>query len=422
MKQALLFLAFSSILLLGFNTSLAQTNSPTTPIPGSYFGLTTQNINTSPALNFPAGTIRNLDVYLQPTSAQTSLCTPAGSVSPAINWAYINRCGADNFDWTNLDAWVANAVSNGQTIVFDLGSTPTWASSSPASSSYVGAGACGNPSSISSWDSWVWSVSNRYKTKIAYYELWNEPNDPTYWCGTIPQLALLGRDAFNIIKSNDPNAVFIGPAMTSSSGPNLLDQYYAAGGSANVGGVAFHGYLYSNTPSHAEDKVALIQDYKTVVAKYNLQTLPFLDTEDGWAAGSYFPADAAAQANFLAKDMILEWINGVKLFGWYAYDGTVQYGQLGTSSGLNAAGLAYQTVRGWIDGANAAGCTVDGGGTYRCSFSKPAYNFNFIVIWNSSNTGPYNASGYSNYVGLDGVQHSIVNNTVQVGSQPILVE
>lgn len=105
-----------------------------------------------------------------------------------------------------------------------------------------------------------------------------------------------------------------------------------------------------------------------------------------------------------------------------ACEGVFEYGQLGTSSGLNAAGLAYQTVPGWIDGANAAGCTVDGGGTYRCSFSKPAYNYNFIVIWNSSNTGPYNASGYSNYVGLDGVQHSIVNNTVQVGSQPILVE
>src|SRR5258708_14422074 len=45
------------------------------------------------------------------------------------------------------------------------------------------------------WIDWVTAVVTRYKGKISYYEIWNEPNNTAMWQGTNAQLVRLAGDA-----------------------------------------------------------------------------------------------------------------------------------------------------------------------------------------------------------------------------------
>jgi hypothetical protein len=41
---------------------------------------------------------------------------------------------------------------------------------------------------MTDWGNWVRAVVTRYKGRIKYYELWNEPDAWNWWSGTTPQM------------------------------------------------------------------------------------------------------------------------------------------------------------------------------------------------------------------------------------------
>jgi len=122
-------------------------------------------------------------------------------------WAEINTAFGQ-YDWSNLDSFVADAQAHNVDVLYNLARTPTWASSSPndsscACASISGNGQCWPPIDLNAdgsgtdkdWITWVTAVASRYKGQIKYYEIWNEWNVPLFWQGTPAQLVRMEQDA-----------------------------------------------------------------------------------------------------------------------------------------------------------------------------------------------------------------------------------
>lgn len=179
--------------LLGISLLSATAASAQSPIPLSYFGMHIQNDSNSwPAL--PIGSRRLWD--------------------SGATWSGINT-GSGQFNWTAFDAIVARTTANGADIVFNLGTAPAWAVTNPkASPCAYGDGTC-SPPREEYWTAWITAVVGHAAGRVKLWEIWNEPNDSSFWSGDIQTMVALARDAYRIIKSIDPTAKVLTPAVYS---------------------------------------------------------------------------------------------------------------------------------------------------------------------------------------------------------------
>ena len=144
---------------------------------------------------------------------------------PGPDWADSNP-SKGVYDFASLDAFIAanepnskNKLTTARDMIYTLGRTPAWASSNPKETSAYAPGECAPPSSMTYWDEYLTAVVRHAAGRIKYWEIWNEPNNPIYWCGTIPTLVTMAQHARVIIKNLDPEAVILSPAWPA--GPTV---------------------------------------------------------------------------------------------------------------------------------------------------------------------------------------------------------
>lgn len=343
------------------------------------------------------------------------------------------------WNWTNLD-WLVNTAASHQTeVLYTFGKTPQWASSNPTLSTCSGmAGSCAPPSNLQYWDDYVMTVATRYKGKIRYYEVWNEPNLAEYWSGDKATLVLMAQHAYNIIKNIDPNAIVLSPPTTASAGgASYLDGYLAAGGGSYADVIAFHGYIRGAAsvgyPVKAEDIVTTINAYKNVLAKYNQGSKPLWDTEASWGDSTINGfTDQQKQAAYVAKAYLLRWSSGVKRFYWYAWD-TASWGTLctvfnpSTNSCTNPytpQAIAYNEIYKWMVGATlTAPCSMAADYTWSCHFTRPN-GYEALAVWNSTVNVTYAADPkYTQMATLSGGKTAIPSSgLITVAYSPVLLE
>ena len=120
------------------------------------------------------------------------------------------------FDWSVLDQRVAQAEATGAQPMLVLGLTPEWAASDRnAGDPRWGLGTASPPLNIENWKTYVQAVVNRYGSRIAAYEVWNEANLQTFWTGSYDKLAELTKTAYDIIKSKNSNALVLMASTTT---------------------------------------------------------------------------------------------------------------------------------------------------------------------------------------------------------------
>ena len=108
-----------------------------------------------------------------------------------------------------------------------------------------------DPEAFKAWLRFVQSVVQRYKERIHYWEVWNEPNHSLYW-GAEPdgsEYGMLLRETARVIKEVDPSAKVLGGAMAGID-PEFADKFLAQGTAQLVDIITFHHY--ANTP---EDRI-----------------------------------------------------------------------------------------------------------------------------------------------------------------------
>jgi hypothetical protein len=383
-------------------------------LPPGFFGLTANTLGASHVPTVAFGGLRLWD-----TTAVWPNLNPSSGV----------------FDFTELDAWLAEADAAGVDVLFTFGRTPTWASLRPTEACGYGLGCAAPPSDIASGDtilkSFVTALVNHSvmstTAHIKYYEIWNEPDLMQTWTGMPSQLVTMAADITKLVHELDPSALVVGPSPSTgnSSGIHFLPMYYAAGGAPYEDIVAMHAYVYSGSvfATVPEGVVEIIQQLKLLMSMNGLSDKPIFFTEGAWGpAPNNTTMTDDEKVAYLARDYLLMWMNGISRFYWYAWD-NLSWGTL-DDGGIDPAGTAYGLLEGWLVGSRPLGgnCSQDASATWTCSLTlssgAPA-----LILWNpASSHSVMVPSMDGHFFTLDNATSQVISGgAVSVGAKPILV-
>src|ERR1700681_2764380 len=320
------------------------------------------------------------------------------------SWAEINTSNGA-YNWSTLDSWVGKAQQQNVQLTYTFGRTPPWAASSPATSCNYANGECVAPADYTNWDHFVTALATRYKGKIKYYEMWNEPNDPGFWKGTTAQMVTMTRRAANIIHSIDPAAEVVSPGATWSSTTAWvwLDGFLGSGGGPYLDDIGFHGYTGDNK---AEGIFTIIDNIQQVETAHGL-SLPLIITEGGWGLNSVITNQDAQAAFLVQRYMLITSRPAVQSFFWYQWDNPTWGSLWDSTNGIHKAGVAYGQLTAWLTGATANGCSKSANSTWTCSFTQANGN-SAVAVWNATASLAYTpGSQYSQSFAIDGSSTSI---------------
>jgi len=96
---------------------------------------------------------------------------------------------------------------------------------------------------MKAWDDYVTAIVKRYKDKIFYWEIWNEPNHRNYW-GTEPNAIKYGQLVHHtalLIKNIQPNAHIIAGAMAGLFS-DFIDGFLSQNNKDLVDIISYHNY------------------------------------------------------------------------------------------------------------------------------------------------------------------------------------
>jgi hypothetical protein len=438
-------------------------------IPTSFFALSINQINEA-----------------WPTTQNVQFMT-LRTLGSSIKWADLETCEGGPlptnpcYDWSRLDTWF-DKLQPGQDVLFTLYATPSWASSrgntcpgatgctgnpdtNCAFQSQNGPGICDPPKGLNAdgtGDDHLWTdfinalythVLDRYGVqKIKVWEVWNEPNINTEWNPTdtvnhkYNQLVTMARDAYNTVKSLNPQLLVTTPAVANATNAvtTWLQPYLNAGGGSYADVIAVHGYIQNGAcPAScpvAENVGTLIDNTHTVMTATGQQNKPVQDTEGSWGcngkdlSGACIPTitDADQQAAFTVKYYAVQMSKSVAKFAWYGYDflGTGEL-WVPTAGPLTLAGVAYKQLHQWLTGAvPVAPCSAATGTVWTCNYKRAAGQSHSQerLVWDAScsdvscHTTYSIPSGATSCFKLDGTACPITGGTVQIGLKPILLE
>lgn len=384
--------------LLAFASESAQLVPPGQPIPASLFGMHIHRIGTAtPWPVVPIAGWRLWDAH--------------------VAWPDLEpRKGMWRFD--NLDKYLAAAEEHHVEVLLPLGLSPRWASARPDERSVYGPGFAAEPNDLEDWRAYVTAVVKHCGARVRAYEIWNEPNLKPFWSGGTDQLVILTREAFQIIRSINPQAIIVSPSATASYGTKWLAEFLSKGGGQYVDVIGYHVYVNPDPP---EAMLPIIQRIKQIMADNGVGDRPLWNTEVGWARPKPFlPEDLAAA--YLARTYILNWAAGVQRLYWYAWDNHA-WVSLQTveedNQTLKPAGQAYGVIQQWLIGARMDWCNQDTDHTWKCQLNRNgALQW---IVWNPDGTKSFTVptSWHANSVTpLLGQPQGFSDSTVQVGPTP----
>jgi hypothetical protein len=362
------------------------------------------------------------------------------SVSSGVQWSTINPSNGV-YNWTYFDRWMSRVSEYGQTILYKVYSTPSWASSCPTCACNQGngpPGSCYPPTDVNSdgtgtdqhLKSFVTALMQHVGPgKIETLEVWNEPNVPTEWTGTNQQMVRMTKDVRSIALSFDPNIKISSPAETGDGKGGLkmtwLAGYLAAGGGNYVDIIGLHGYV--NNP---EDIMTRVNATTAAMQQYGQSAKPVWVTEGSWCCDNQqLPANE--QPGFSFRLTLAALSTPVSRFYLYAFDSDLEgnlWDQLTQTATSNAT--TYQLYYNWLMGATVVQPCQAGTGNmqyvWMCTFMKSG-GYEAEAIWNTSlpfgqtqrTTVP---TQYAQYTDVYGVVHQIQNHQVPIGYNPIWLE
>jgi uncharacterized protein (TIGR03437 family) len=322
------------------------------------------------------------------------------------------------WNWEPLDAWVNAAESHGvKQILLTLGQSPAWASSQPDNVNYVGAGAPAPPRDIQDWRDYITAVGERYKGRISSYEIWNEPNDPTYYAGTVAQLVDLTREAYQILKAIDPAITVVAPVPYAAG---YLDQLLQAGMAPYVDVISFHFYTYTAPPEQVGSGIANV---RLVMAKNGVSDVPFWDTEG--ASGDTTTSEDQGAA-YLVRRYLVDLAFGSARYNWYTWSKGSTFCAATEKSDprqLTKAGMAFRVVQNWLHDASLTGVNIDSNGTWQMGLTL-ADGSAGMIVWNPSATVPFAIPeniAASTSRDIFGGSTAIAGSTITVNAYPVLL-
>jgi hypothetical protein len=310
-------------------------------------------------------------------------------------------------------------------LLLTLGMTPQWASSQPTKVPEgflaYGKGAQAPPVRIEDWREYIRTVATRYKGKIRYYEIWNEPNQSEFFSGNLQQMLTLSKVAYEVLKAVDDNNVVLSPSVKcDQSGQAWLHKFLALGGGNYADVLGAHFYVMPRGPEVMVDQIERVH---YLMHEYGINK-PLWNTETGWGPPSSFSSQDE-EAAFVIRAFILNAAAGVQRVYWYAWDNTnwVALRLTEPSTGvLRRGALAYEQLSQWLNGAQIEHCKTEGRDNWSCSVTR-ATGEHWLVLWDSTPKAQRNISKKISELSYFPCMSDVAvrTSTVAVGSCPIMV-
>ncbi|HVS00819.1 MAG TPA: hypothetical protein VMW27_29640, partial [Thermoanaerobaculia bacterium] len=247
-------------------------------------------------------------------------------------WAYVES-SRDRFDWGAYDAIADEARERGLEVFASLAYTPRWATSGPEWT--------GVPDTAE-WSDFCFRAARRYRGKIRYWGLWNEPNLPKFWSGSRQQyIDVILKPGADAIHAGNPDALAGGPELAHlTSGDSdwydwLRESIVAAGSRLDF--VTHHVYdtdgnrdvtsklegstLFGNRPEFWDTVQPTVEE---VLRNAGWEGKPFWLTETGWESSRVNETRQASYSSGLLSDWFTgrsgqDWID--KVFFYEMKDG-----------------------------------------------------------------------------------------------------
>jgi hypothetical protein len=144
----------------------------------------------------------------------------ASWVRVALPWYDVQPTSSSSFTWTVYDIVVSEITARGLKLIGQPFGTPSWARG--------GLGTVFTPpdagTGMPGWSAFMTAFASRYAGQIAIYEIWNEPDHPSFWPGTDPEYAELLKRAADSVRAADATATVAvgGLANGGSYDPNFF--------------------------------------------------------------------------------------------------------------------------------------------------------------------------------------------------------
>jgi hypothetical protein len=222
----------------------------------------------------PLGGVNIIDVRPKPLQEADFAIAQARAlhakvVRTEVPWSALEPYGPNQLAPSTLaftDRLVNDAAANGIRVIMLVDSAPCWASSAPANllgkcvpggSSQANAWAPANPATYATF---VAYLAQRYGTRLAAIEIWNEPDQANqlYFAGPdkAVRYAALLRAAYPAIKRANPNVTVLAGSLVGTNGV-FLRALYAAGIKGYYDGIAVHFYTLTLASLRAFREVQL---------------------------------------------------------------------------------------------------------------------------------------------------------------------
>lgn len=262
------------------------------------------------------------------------------------------------YDWRVYDAIAAAAKARGLQVFATLAYTPAWATDGPELT--------GVPRNPDDWRRICFRAAKRYRGKITYWGLWNEPNLKQFWSGSRDQyidvILKVGADA---IHTGNPAAQVGGPELAhlTSNGAVWYDwlrqslmeagdrldfithHVYDSDGNHEVTSKLNDSTLFGDHPSRWN---ILSPSVREVLESTGWTSKPVWLTETGWESSQVGESRQAGYYTGLLND----WLTGKRDQDWISRiffyelkdgpDGGYSWGILRADGSAKPAYGAYQ--------------------------------------------------------------------------------
>lgn len=231
------------------------------------------------------------DLYNKvPGIARFPWATTAAEYGARINrfsfdWQKVEK-ESGSFDFTVPEAFVSSDAAHSMLTIATLEHTPFWATSAVTKNptNQVPSGlslAFDDPQNT--WGQFVLAAARHFRGRIAYYEVWNEPDlyNSLGWAGSQTDFFQLLKVAYLAIKSADPNAQVITGSLNYN--PTWLNSVFAADRADPQ--AAANNFYFDAVGIHSYGRAAGIYDLshtaQTVLARAGIAGKPVIATELG---------------------------------------------------------------------------------------------------------------------------------------------
>lgn len=296
------------------------------------------------------------------------------------------------------------------------------------------------PEDMQEWEDYVRRVVERYKGRIKYYELMNEPHfsevDKPRSKVDFPVAIMveMARIASRVIKESDPQAKLVSMSPSGGqTGVRRVDAFLKAGGGKYIDIVGFHFYTGRLGPERIPDFVSALRGSMSSngyahLPIWNTESGFFIDGKDNPFAGRKLPDSeilhsAEQGVALVARALTLGAASGLGRFYWYSWDIPGIALSDGRGKTVAPAGYAYAKTERWLRGASIKECRTTDNQLWICPLSRG--NRQARLVWNTSGarewTVPekWGARQYETLLGgtsdIDSEQH------IQLGEAPILI-